>query len=61
MTGAKDGTVCTWDLAERRLISEPFRQDQEELYVVRMTEIDGSPVVVSAGMEGFVRVWELGA
>jgi WD40 repeat protein len=61
VTGAKDGTVCIWDLAERRLISEPFRQDQEELYAVRMTEIDGGPVVVSAGMEGFVRVWEMGA
>ncbi|MFI6799800.1 hypothetical protein [Streptosporangium canum] len=58
VTGAKDGTVCAWDLAGRRLLGEPFC-GQGDVHAIRMTELNGHQVVISAGREGIVRVWEL--
>ncbi|MFI0354517.1 WD40 repeat domain-containing protein [Actinomadura sp. 9N407] len=58
VTGAKDGTVCAWDLAGRRLLGEPFR-GQDEIFAIRMTELNGHQVVISAGRENIMRMWEL--
>ncbi|MEV0407862.1 hypothetical protein [Actinoallomurus sp. NPDC050550] len=59
VTGAKNGTICVWDLAERRLLGEPFREYDSEVFGVRLTELDGRPVVIAAAHVDSVRVWEL--
>jgi WD40 repeat protein len=59
VTGAEDGTVCVWDLAERRLLGEPIIEHDEEVFAVRVTELGGRPVAISAGRDGVMRVWAL--
>ncbi|MFC7327912.1 hypothetical protein [Marinactinospora rubrisoli] len=59
VTGAEDGTVCVWDLARCRLLGEPFREYRSEVYGVRLTELDGRPVVIGTAHVDDVRVWEV--
>ena len=59
VTGAQDGTICVWDLAERRLLLQPSNEHGSTVYGVRIAELDGQPVVISAAHDGTVRVLEL--
>ncbi|WP_197371145.1 WD40 repeat domain-containing protein, partial [Streptomyces clavuligerus] len=64
-TGGADGSVCLWDLVERRLLSA---SDRHMLSVRGLTVLDtgaregdgggGGPFVVSAGADGTLRLWD---
>ncbi|GAB3981733.1 hypothetical protein GCM10029978_083480 [Actinoallomurus acanthiterrae] len=60
VTGAMDGTVCVWDLADRRLLGEPLTEHEREVFAVRITEISGRTVALTAGRDRRMRVWSLG-
>ncbi|GAA4624856.1 hypothetical protein GCM10023196_026720 [Actinoallomurus vinaceus] len=60
VTGAKDGTVCVWDLAGRRLLGEPFTEHEREVFAVRITALGGRTVALTAGRDRRMRVWSLG-
>lgn len=64
--GFDDGAVCVWDLTRRRLLFEPFGVRDDLVYQVknrvdeiRIADLDGIPVVVTAQLDDVVRVWEL--
>ncbi|AQW48516.1 hypothetical protein ACIQPP_48730 [Streptomyces violaceusniger] len=59
VTGAEDGTICVWDLAERRLLGRPFQKYDSEVFGVRLAELHGRPVVISSGKCSSVDVWEI--
>ncbi|MCP2169820.1 WD domain-containing protein, G-beta repeat-containing protein [Goodfellowiella coeruleoviolacea] len=59
VTGSGDGTVCCWDLAGRRLLGEPFAGHDGEVFAVRITELDGRAVALTAGRDSHIRVWHL--
>ena len=57
--GLSDGTVCIWDLAERRLLCEPFGEGADRVHELRVAEFDGRAVVIAAHNDAAVRIWEL--
>jgi WD40 repeat protein len=64
--GFDDGAVCVWDLTRRRLLCEPFGvrdnlvyQVKNRVHQVRIADLDGIPVVITAQIDDVVRVWEL--
>ena len=66
--GFADGAVCVWDLTRRRLLCEPFGervnlayQADNEVHEVRIADLEGSPVVLTAQKDDTVRIWELPA
>lgn len=59
VTGAEDGTICVWDLAERRLLGRPFQKYDAEVFGVRLAELHGRPVVISSAKCSSVDVWEI--
>ncbi|MDL4775819.1 MULTISPECIES: WD40 repeat domain-containing protein [Thermomonosporaceae] len=59
VTGAEDGTVCVWDLAERRLVDRPISGHPYEVNGVGVTELEGRPVIISNCRVDAVRVWPL--
>ncbi|SEH01300.1 hypothetical protein SAMN05444920_1204 [Nonomuraea solani] len=59
VTGAEDGTICVWDLTERRVLGRPFQKYDSEVFGVRLAELHGRPVVVSSGRFSSVDVWEI--
>ncbi|WP_329235513.1 hypothetical protein OG417_29840 [Actinoallomurus sp. NBC_01490] len=65
-TGGEDGTLCLWDLADRRLLAEPNtahvrgkRDAPSEVFAVRFAELNDRPAAITAGRDGTVRVWDL--
>ncbi|ONK15906.1 WD40 repeat domain-containing protein [Streptomyces sp. MP131-18] len=60
VTGSKDGRVCVWSLAERRLVHGPFDEHHgREVVGVRVADLDGRTVAITAGQDGRVLVWDL--
>lgn len=60
VTGSKDGQVCVWSLAERRLVHGPFDEHHgREVVGVRVADLDGRTVAITAGQDGRVLVWDL--
>ncbi|MFG3259575.1 hypothetical protein [Streptomyces sp. NPDC048172] len=59
VTGAEDGTICVWDLEERRLLGRPFQKYDSDVFGVRLAQLHGRPVVVSSGRWSSVDVWEI--
>lgn len=64
--GFIDGTVCVWDLTRRRLLCEPFGERVNQVFKadnrvqeIRIADLDGSSVVITAQNDGAVRIWEL--
>ncbi|MGP3991765.1 hypothetical protein [Streptomyces sp. 3N207] len=59
VTGAEDGTICVWDLAEHRMLGRPFQKYDAEVFEVRLAELHGRPVVISSAKCSSVDVWEI--
>jgi WD40 repeat protein len=67
VAGFEDGAVCVWDLARRKLIAESeggsvdqvYRGVGNRVYAIRVAELDGAQVIITAHNGGAVRVWEL--
>ena len=59
VTGAEDGTVCVWDLAERRLVGQPLSAHPYDVNGVAVSELEGRPVIISNCRVDAVRVWPL--
>ncbi|MDX3224788.1 hypothetical protein [Streptomyces sp. ME19-01-6] len=59
VTGAKDGTVHTWDLANGGPAAAPFTAHTGEIRAIRITEPDGRTVIITAGPYAELRVWPL--
>jgi WD40 repeat protein len=60
VTGSQDGQVCVWSLEERRLVQGPFTPEHEgEVNAVRIADLDGHTVAVTAGQDQRVLVWDL--
>lgn len=59
VTGAKDGTVCLWDLEGRSLLGAPITEHEDEVFAVRMTEVSNRAVALTAGRDRRIRVWDL--
>jgi WD40 repeat protein len=59
VTGAEDGTVCVWDLAERRLVGRPLSAHPYGVNGVAVSELEGRPVIISNSRVDAVRVWPL--
>lgn len=60
VTGTENGRVCAWDLQGRRLLGKPVKEHRQEVYAVRIFELDGRSVAVTGGQDGMLRVWGLG-
>jgi hypothetical protein len=66
VAGFEDGAVRVWDLARRELIGEPsgesadqsYRKARNWVYAIRLAELDGTQVIITAHNGGAVRVWE---
>lgn len=58
VTGSEDGTLCAWDVDARELLTDPFRAESV-ITAIRITELDGRPVVISADRSSTVRVMDL--
>ncbi|GAA2882994.1 hypothetical protein GCM10010517_46180 [Streptosporangium fragile] len=65
VSGGGDSAVRVWDLATREEVGRPFTRHHSSvppkggITSVVVTELDGRPVVVSAGGDNTVRVWDL--
>ena len=59
VTGFRGGVVQLWNLRDRRPVGVPFAAHRKEVFAVRITELDGRPVIITAGRDGHVRVWNL--
>ena len=58
VTGARDGTICVWDLAERRLLGQPLQGHGSEVFGVRVADLDSRPVIISSAHCDSVHLWE---
>ncbi|MEV5894637.1 hypothetical protein [Nonomuraea fuscirosea] len=58
VTGARDGTICVWDLAERRLLGQPLQGHSSEVFGLRMADLDSRPVIISSAHCDSVHLWE---
>jgi WD40 repeat protein len=58
VTGARDGTICVWDLAGRRLLGQPLRGHSSEVFGVRVADLDSRPVLISSAHRDSVHLWE---
>ncbi|WP_330358829.1 hypothetical protein [Streptomyces chartreusis] len=58
VTGARDGTICVWDLTERRLLGQPLRGHGSEVLGLRMADLDSRPVIISSAHGDSVHLWE---
>ncbi|NBE94052.1 WD40 repeat domain-containing protein [Nonomuraea sp. KC401] len=57
-TGAMDGTICVWDLAERRLLDRPLQGHGSEVFGLRVADLDSRPVIISSAHNDSVHLWE---
>ncbi|MFG3708940.1 hypothetical protein ACGF7U_30010 [Micromonospora sp. NPDC047670] len=58
VTGARDGTVCVWDLAERRLLGRPFQGHRGRVFGLRVAGLDSRPVIISSAHCDPVHLWD---
>ena len=58
VTGAGDGTICVWDLAERRLLGQPLQGHSSEVFGLRVADLDSRPVIISSAHNDAVHLWE---
>jgi WD40 repeat protein len=58
VTGARDGTICVWDLAERRLLGQPLQGHNSEVLGLRVADLDSRPVIISSAHCDSVHLWE---
>ncbi|WP_329372391.1 hypothetical protein OG896_36870 [Streptomyces sp. NBC_00669] len=68
VSGCGQGMVQAWDLTEQRPIGDTFlaiptsvpgTEHRKEITALAVAELDGRPVAVSAGQDGWLRVWDL--
>ncbi|MEV0390178.1 WD40 repeat domain-containing protein [Nonomuraea sp. NPDC050643] len=58
VTGARDGTICVWDLAERRLLGQPLQGHGSEVFGLRVADLGSRPVIISSAHNDSVHLWE---
>jgi WD40 repeat protein len=58
VTGARDGTICVWDLAERRLLGQPLQGHNSEVLGLRVADLDSRPAIISSAHCDSVHLWE---
>ncbi|MGY0061294.1 hypothetical protein ACWY4P_32945 [Streptomyces sp. LZ34] len=58
VTGARDGSICVWDLAERRLLGQPLQGHSSEVFGLRVADLDSRPVIISSAHCDSVHLWE---
>ncbi|MEV5891492.1 WD40 repeat domain-containing protein [Nonomuraea fuscirosea] len=58
VTGARDGTICVWDLAEQRLLGQSLRGHSSEVFGLRVADLDSRPMIISSAHCDSVRLWE---
>ena len=66
VAGFEDGMIRAWDLDQRRMLGEPFGEPvnrnyhaDNRVHAIRIADLDGRLVVISAHNDDLVRVWEL--
>ncbi|MFC4014209.1 hypothetical protein ACFOY2_43775 [Nonomuraea purpurea] len=57
VTGARDGTICVWDLAEHRLLGRPLQGHSSEVLGLRVADLDSRPVIISSAHCDSVHLW----
>ncbi|MFG2090588.1 MULTISPECIES: WD40 repeat domain-containing protein [unclassified Spirillospora] len=58
VTGAMDGTICVWDLAEHRLLGQSLRGHISEVLGLRVAYLDSRPMIISTAHCDSVHLWE---
>ncbi|MFF4520648.1 WD40 repeat domain-containing protein [Streptomyces bluensis] len=58
VTGARDGAICVWDLADRRLLGRPLQGHTSKVLGLRVADIDSRPVIISSAHCDSVHLWE---
>ena len=58
--GAPGGnTIQVWDLATRQPLGQPITGHPDGVTALTTVQLDGRPVIVSAGVDNTIRLWEL--
>ena len=52
-------TIQVWDLATRQPVGEPITGHPDGVAALTTAQLDGRPILVSAGVDNTIRLWEM--